>query len=378
MRILLSTITPFPSGTANAVHMVETSQGLVDAGHEVLVVRAQPGPGWPGGGEPPDMSTFTLDTLAAHEYRGQSLVNGVRLYRRARNAPPDLGFADDVRGGLALALAGIRVIVEIHTMQFFTTLLGRAALLRLIRRPELAGLVVISRALRDDLIAASGVDPALVSVLPEAARQRTDAELVTQAPAWLSDTMRQGALQVGYTGSLYGGRGVGLMTEVARRLPDVDVHLLGGPAKEAEALRARTDLPKNLIVHGLRALSDAEHMQTSMDVLLAPYERSVLTPGNVDTSRWMSPMKLFGYLAAGRAIVCSDIPVLREILKDEATALLVDPEYSGSWVAAVTRLRDDAELRARLGVQGRALHAQHYTWEQRTRGLLAIWLAEPH
>lgn len=373
MRVLLSTLTPYPSGSAHVVHITGTAQGLVDAGHRVALVSAQPGPGWPAGGVAPDTSGFTVTSLAHGDRRGQSLTNGVRLRALARRSRPDVAFADDVRSGLALALAGIPVIVEFHSMLFHTSPIGRAALRRLLARDELRGLVTISEALRDDLVEATGTSPDLVTVLPEAARPRTDEELAAAPPDWLRTTMREGALQVGYSGSLYGGRGVALMAEVARRLPDVDVHVVGGPEREAVALRDREDRPANLIVHGLRPVTDAERLQAAMDVLLAPYGRSVTTPGGIDTSRWMSPMKVFEYFAAGRAIVCSDLPALREVLEDGVTAVLVDAEDTEAWVAAVVRLRDDVRLRDALGVRGRAVHADRFTWTARTRGLLDIW-----
>ena len=375
MRILVSTLTRYPSGTAHPVHITGTAQGLVDVGHSVLLVAAQAGPGWPAGSEPPDTSGFRVITLAVRDHRGQSLVNGLRLHRLARRSRPDMAFADDVRSALALAHAGVPVLVEFHSMAFHASRLSRVALARLLERPELRAVVTISGALREDLVALADVPADLVHVLPEAARPRTDAELTAPAPGWLAERMRPGVLQVGYSGSLYEGRGVDLMLDAACRLPDIDLHLLGGPADVAEALRERSDLPANVTVHGLRAIADVERFQAAMDVLLAPYARSVSTPGGVDTSRWMSPMKVFEYLAAGRAVVCSDLPVLREVLADEATALLVDPEDPGAWVGAIERLRDSPDLRDRLGVRGRSMHAERFTWSARTSGLLDAWRA---
>jgi glycosyltransferase involved in cell wall biosynthesis len=371
VRVLVSTLTPYPSGSAHVVHITATAQGFVDTGHEVTLASAQPGPGWPAGDAAPDTSGLTIRTLAGRDHRGQSLVNGLRLWRLARTLRPALCFADDVRSALAVALTGTPVLVELHSMAFHGSRSGRAAFARLVARPELVAVVTISEALRDDVITA-GTDGALVVTLPEAARPRSDAELAAAPPDWLRPTMRVGALQVGYSGSLYDGRGVTVLEEVARRLPDVDVHVLGGPAAVADALRSRTDRPANLHVHGLRPPSDAARLQAAMDVLLAPYGRSVATPGGVDTSRWMSPMKVFEYLAAGRSTVCSDLPVLREVLDDGGTALLVDPDDVDGWVAAVGRLRDDPALRERLGAEARRVHAEWFTWDRRTRRMLDL------
>ena len=60
-------------------------------------------------------------------------------------------------------------------------------------------------------------------------------------------------------------------------------------------------------------------------------------------------MKLFEYMAAGKAIICSDIPVLHEAVTHEETAIMVSPGNLNEWVEAVSRLRDDEVLRKRLG-----------------------------
>ncbi len=370
MHILVSTLTPFPSGTAHVVHISATAQGFADAGHDVTLVAAQAGPGWPEATAPQQLD-FEVRILARRDHRGQSLLNGLRLRRLARRTRPDFCFADDVRTGLALALGGTPVIVELHSLQFHTSRLSRYALRRLLAHPNLRGLITISVALREDLVTATGIDRRLVTIAPEAARVRSDAELDAPTPGWLAPAMRPGALQVGYTGSLYEGRGVELMVELAHRLPDVDVHVLGGPAAQANALRERTDRPANLLVHGLRPVADAERLQVAMDVLLAPYSSSVQTPGGVDTARWMSPMKVFEYLAAGRPMVCSDLPVLREVLSDTETALLATADEPQSWVAAIQRLASDDALREQIGTRAREVHRARFTWATRTTTLVS-------
>lgn len=82
-------------------------------------------------------------------------------------------------------------------------------------------------------------------------------------------------------------------------------------------------------------------------------------------------MKMFEYMAAGKAIVSSDLPVLREVLTHERNALLVPPDDVDAWATAVKRLIDDPELRRRLGETARADLLAHYTWEARAKKVLA-------
>jgi glycosyltransferase involved in cell wall biosynthesis len=70
---------------------------------------------------------------------------------------------------------------------------------------------------------------------------------------------------------------------------------------------------------------------------------------------------LFEYMAAGKAIVASDLGQIADVLDDERTALLVDPGNPSALALALNRLSGDRELRERLG-RNAQVEAQHYTW----------------
>ncbi len=76
-----------------------------------------------------------------------------------------------------------------------------------------------------------------------------------------------------------------------------------------------------------------------------------------------SPLKLFEYMAAGKAIVAPDQPNIREVLSDGETALLFDPTVPDAMWEAIRRLASDSMLRARLGLAARAeIGRRDYTW----------------
>ena len=55
------------------------------------------------------------------------------------------------------------------------------------------------------------------------------------------------------------------------------------------------------------------------------------------SERYTSPLKLFEYLAAGRPIVASNLPALREVLTDGINAVLVEPGNAAALASAVER-----------------------------------------
>lgn len=66
-------------------------------------------------------------------------------------------------------------------------------------------------------------------------------------------------------------------------------------------------------------------------------------------------------LAAGAAVVASDIPGYRTMITPEATGVLVPPGDPAALAQALQRVLHDATLRARLVAQGRAA-VQRYDW----------------
>ena len=98
-----------------------------------------------------------------------------------------------------------------------------------------------------------------------------------------------------------------------------------------------------------------------------PYEERVyLRQG--DLSTFYSPMKLFEYLAAGRAILSSDLPALREILH-EGNAILLPPDDVEAWDRGLKRVAADPALRRRLGQQSK-MEARSHSWQERSRRVL--------
>jgi len=150
------------------------------------------------------------------------------------------------------------------------------------------------------------------------------------------------------------------------------IFLLGGGEPgtvEPLRTRARTAGLENLVLTGFVANSELPIYQAACDVLLMPYQRQVAASSGGDIGRYLSPMKLFEYLASGRAILSSDLPVLREILSTE-TACLLPPEDAPRWVEALRQMQAQPELRAQMST---AAHKQveQFTWEKRAARVLA-------
>jgi glycosyltransferase involved in cell wall biosynthesis len=96
-----------------------------------------------------------------------------------------------------------------------------------------------------------------------------------------------------------------------------------------------------------------------------PYARKIAVSSGGDTAAYASPMKAFEYLAAGRAILASDLPVFHEVL-DSDNCLLLPPEDIDAWNHALHRVLADRRLRQSLGSQARQ-DARAYDWTERAK-----------
>ncbi|MCD8568755.1 MAG: glycosyltransferase [Geovibrio sp.] len=82
----------------------------------------------------------------------------------------------------------------------------------------------------------------------------------------------------------------------------------------------------------------------------------------------MSPLKIFEYMASKKPIICSDLPVLREVL-NENNSILVQCDSTGEWVEAISRLKDE-QLRGKLAAKAYDDFSEHYTWLKRAESVL--------
>lgn len=287
-----------------------------------------------------------------------ALVNAGHVRSSVRRAHcVDLVYAREVYGLAAVAKTGVPFIYESHWKPKHSV--QKALEGWLFRLPNCRRVVVISSALRDIYRKEfPWLDQGKLVVAHDAA---DPVEFTTTRPT-------AGPLRVGYVGGFLPGYGIELVVDLARRLPTVEFHIVGGKGEQVRSWRLRTAGMSNLVLHGFVAPGHLSEVYQTLDVMLAPYQE--------DTSHlaWISPMKLFEYMAHGKAIVCSDFPVMREVLTDEHDALLVPAASVARWVVAIERLRDST-LREALAGHARQKLEEQFTWRRRAQ--LVLGEAEP-
>jgi glycosyltransferase involved in cell wall biosynthesis len=166
-----------------------------------------------------------------------------------------------------------------------------------------------------------------------------------------------------YTGKVYWGYAeVDSLLHAASQLASDGIRmvLVGGRVDHAQRWRDEATRRgiMNVTFAGFVAPSEIADYQVAGDVLVSCY------PSDISTKDFLSPGKLFEYMASGTPIVAAEYASLREILRHEHNALLVEPDKPDLLAQAVRRLVDDQGLAARLGDQARR-DAEQYTWAAR-------------
>lgn len=176
--------------------------------------------------------------------------------------------------------------------------------------------------------------------------------------------------KIGYFGHLYKGRGIEIIRDLAESFPFIDFFVVGGDEDSVNTLRAESN-PINMIVLGFVSNIEARSLMREVDILLMPYQRRVsIGLLNSDTSKWMSPLKMFEYMSSNRPIISSNLPVIKEVLTDKENALLVEPDSLQDWRDAVQLLYQTENLRSQLAENAYSDYLKFYTWDKRAEALI--------
>lgn len=373
LKILYLSSSYIPSRRASSVQVMKMCHAFARQGHEVcLVSKRTPSRQETQVGD--DFSfygvarNFEIVKLDRPVYTGGGVVYAREMERvlRQKRREIELVYSRELIGAWRATRLGLPVVLEAHGVPANAP--ARFFWRRVIKSQSLVRFVTISEALKDEL-ASRGLVPDLprVCVAHDGAdmRGRTANDEGSAHPAFL-----QTGPHVGYVGQLWRGKGIEVIVRLAERMGDCVFHVVGGNDREVGALR-ETKVPENLILHGFVPPSALSGYYRHFDVLLMPYQKQVYgATGMEDISRWMSPLKMFEYMATGKPIVSSNHVVLQEVLHDEENALLVPPDDVEAWAVAVRRVLDEPGLAKRLGERARRELIEHYTWDARAQKVL--------
>jgi glycosyltransferase involved in cell wall biosynthesis len=372
MKIAYISNSVIPSRAANSIHVMKVCQAFSDLGHDVTLLA------------PDKKESYEKSVIDIYKFygvnksfkllrvfwpshiKGKSYLYGLFAALKSIMLNVDLIFCRHLYGAFFSTLLFKKVIFESHSPIDAGKSVGLDTRMfkRMIANRHFLSLVVITHSLKEYYIENFPQLEGKIIVAPDGA---DPIDVMTKPFDFTCDKNR---LQVGYVGHLYPGRGLDIIISLSKICDWADFNIIGGTEADIDYWKGLSN-NINLTFHGFVSPSVAEQMRMACDVLLAPYQNSVsVSGGGGNTVQWMSPLKIFEYMAAGKIIMSSDLPVLHEVLEHNRNAFLCEATNVNDWAEKLNSIRYDRNKMKSLGCNALNDFIGHYSWYSRVQNIM--------
>ena len=182
------------------------------------------------------------------------------------------------------------------------------------------------------------------------------------------EILKEKKIEIGYCGGFMKGKGLKLIQELSSMDLSNQYNLYGGSKEKAEK-EIQEIFSENVMFGGYVANALIPEILNKQDILLLPNQDQQICK-NEDIGRVTSPLKMFEYMASGKVIIASDLPVLREIL-NENNCYFAKSDDVLSWKNVIDDIdnnRDKAIQKAHRAKQD----VKQYTWINRAKKMLEL------
>lgn len=133
-----------------------------------------------------------------------------------------------------------------------------------------------------------------------------------------------------------------------------------------ERLVVEAGVSRSVVITGLVGQDQVPAFLAAADVAVLPYPK-------LARELWFSPLKLYEYMAAGKAVVASRSGQNAEVIQDGETGLLVEPGDVADLAAKIIHLLDQPRERRRMGENARRQAVARHTWTGYIQRLEAVY-----
>lgn len=218
-----------------------------------------------------------------------------------------------------------------------------------------------------DIVASYGVDRNKIVVIPNG----INSERFARAPGTEAAKRALGLdkhLVLGFTGFVRDWHGLDKVIDmIAQDSPESGRYLLvvgDGPIRITLEQQARNrNIANRVRFTGIVGRDEVANYVAAFDIALQP---AVVA--------YASPLKLFEYLALGKAIVAPAQPNIMEILEDNHNAVLFDPSKADGLATAISQLSADDGLRTKVAENARqTILDRRLTWNANSKRVVDLF-----
>jgi len=291
--------------------------------------------------------------------------------RKARGEKADIYYTRDSIIVYWLTRFGLPTVYEAHIVPKRI----QRQLLRKVSQSSCLQLVVVLTSYIKQGFVAMGFSENKTLVLPDA----VDLSLFDNVPSQVECRQRLGLSLdhpiIGYIGrfqTMGMEKGIPELIQAMRYLPPVNgaeplLLCVGGPMEAVPAYLAlahRIGIPEHRLKFVDRVPNtEVPYWIRACDVVIAPF------PNTEHYAFFMSPLKLFEYMAAGVPIVASDLPSIGEVLRHGENAWLVPPGNPKALAEGIRHLLENTNIAKALAQQAKE-EVKQYTWNRRAATIL--------
>jgi glycosyltransferase involved in cell wall biosynthesis len=235
----------------------------------------------------------------------------------------------------------------------------------IVKNPLFQIAITVADTVRQSMIA-NGMPPEKVVKLHNG-YNRLFMERHSQASAeWRKKLLKNGREQlIVYSGALENFKGIDVLVEVAKQLPQVQFVCAGGKEKQVTHYRqlAQEKQVDNITFLGFILQQELASLLQAADILAHPH-----CSGPAAT--FTSPLKLFDYFASGTPIVATRIPSLIEFENTKAIAAWCEPDNANEFTASIARVLE-THPRKIDGYSDSIEFVKQFSWENRAAKILS-------
>ena len=235
----------------------------------------------------------------------------------------------------------------------------------IVKNPLFQIAVTVADTVRESMIA-NGMPPEKVVKLHNGYNRLFMERHPETAAEWRKKLLKNGREKlVVYSGALENFKGINILVEVAKQLPQVQFVCAGGKEKQVTHYRqlAQEKQVDNITFLGFILQQELASLLQAADILAHPH-----CSGKAAT--FTSPLKLFDYFASGTPIVATRIPSLTEFENTKAIAAWCEPDSASEFTASVKQVLETHPWKIE-GYSDSIEFVKEFSWENRAAKILS-------